>query len=107
MTAHTEIELKLEVAAAELRRLEHSSLLRGTQSKRQQLVSVYFDTDNLKLRRRGLSLRVRRANGAHIQTIKRNGSGNGTALSRDEWEAEISGDAPNLGAARGTALEAL
>jgi len=44
-------------------------------------VSVYFDTDELKLRDKGLSLRVRRIGRHHVQTIK----------PRNEWEHQISG----------------
>src|SRR6516225_7468560 len=44
-------------------------------------VSVYFDTDEVKLRDKGLSLRVRRIGRHHVQTIK----------PRNKWEHQISG----------------
>src|SRR6516225_9650717 len=63
MSPAREVELKLEVPAHSFYRLARSSLLRTarkTSSKPATLVSVYFDTDKLKLRNKGLSLRVRR-----------------------------------------------
>jgi inorganic triphosphatase YgiF len=39
--------------------------------KRTAEVSVYFDTDKHKLRKRGLMLRVRRVGNRYVQTIKR------------------------------------
>jgi inorganic triphosphatase YgiF len=94
---HSEIELKLELAAAaDLRALERNHLPddKNQQPERKEVISVYFDTAKLKLRRRGLSLRVRRVDGRHVQTIKRSGDGDGAALAMDEWESEIEGDTP-------------
>jgi inorganic triphosphatase YgiF len=59
MSAPREIELKFEVPANSLSRLSRSSLVQRTvasPSKSARLVSVYFDTDKLKLRNNGLSL---------------------------------------------------
>jgi triphosphatase len=109
MTAPREIELKFEIPAEGLRQLEQSRLLRGKRLPRKgaELVSVYFDTGGLKLREKGVSLRVRHMDGRHVQTLKRNEPGNGAALSRDEWETEIDGKTLDLEAARGTAFEPL
>jgi triphosphatase len=109
MTAPREIELKLEVPVEGLRKLERSQLLRGNHLPRKgaELVSVYFDTRKLKLRKKGVSLRVRHMGGRLLQTIKRNEPGNGATLSRNEWETEIHGENLDLDAARGTALEPL
>src|SRR6516165_11227294 len=63
MSPAREVELKLEVPAHSFYRLARSSLLRAARKKSSKpatLVSVYFDTDKLKLRNKGLSLRVRR-----------------------------------------------
>src|SRR5262245_51631161 len=71
MSIPREIELKLDVPVDSLRRLTSSSLIKGarkTMSKPSHAVSVYFDTDTRKLRRNGVSLRVRRMGGRHIQT---------------------------------------
>jgi inorganic triphosphatase YgiF len=72
-------------------------------AKGESEVSVYFDTANQKLRKKGLMLRVRRHGRHYTQTIKATGSG-GT-FERDEWETEIAGSDPDLDEANGTALE--
>jgi triphosphatase len=103
---HKEIEIKLEVAPANLAELKKIPFLRtikppkgGTQ------VSVYFDTNSQKLRKKGLMLRVRREGRHYTQTIKATAhAGN---FERDEWEAEIGGNEPDLNEASGTALEPL
>jgi triphosphatase len=109
MTAPHEIELKLEVPLEGLRKLDRSQLLRRNHLHRKgaELVSVYFDTPSLTLRKRGVSLRVRHVGEQHLQTIKCNEPGNGATLSRDEWETEIDGNNLDLEAARGTALQPL
>jgi triphosphatase len=109
MTAPHEIELKLEIPVEGLRKLDLSQLLRRNQLPREgaELVSVYFDTPSLKLRKKGISLRVRHVGGQHLQTIKCNEPGNGATLSRNEWETEIDGNSLDLEAARGTALQPL
>ena len=77
-----EIELKLEASAPALARLKQSPLLRDAtlrSSKPVSLVSVYFDTEKLKLHKKGMSLRVRRVGHRQVQTIKKEGM-EGTAL---------------------------
>jgi inorganic triphosphatase YgiF len=109
MTAPREIELKLDIPIEGVRKLEQSLLLRGNRlpGKGADVVSVYFDTGKLKLRKKGVSLRVRQMDGQSLQTVKRNEPGNGATLSRQEWETEINGKSLDLGAARRTALEPL
>jgi inorganic triphosphatase YgiF len=107
MSAPREIELKLEVPAHSIARLTRSSLLNGVTAgdrKPVTLVSVYFDTKKLKLRRHGLSLRVRNIGNRHVQTIKQDSGEGATLLARNEWEQEIFGQRPDLDAARDTAL---
>jgi len=106
-TPPREIELKLEVAPASLPALKKVPLLRSLKAppRRTSEVSVYFDTDKHKLRRNGLTLRVRRVGDRHMQTIKVDG--NSASFERDEWETEIAGPEPDLEHARGTALEPL
>jgi inorganic triphosphatase YgiF len=94
MTQNAEIELKLEAKNTDIRTvigtLESSTLLRpaAAQAQSKGLVSVYFDTSKLKLRKHGVSLRVRHFGDHHVQTIKRDGPDQGAALTRDEWECE-------------------
>src|SRR5439155_26255193 len=70
----------------------------------ESLVSVYFDTNRLKLAKRGLTLRVRRVGRKHVQTIK---ASNGGLFERGEWETPVANDHPDLKAARGTPLSPL
>jgi len=107
MSPAREVELKLEVPAHSFYRLARSSLLRTarkTSSKPATLVSVYFDTDKLKLRNKGLSLRVRRIGRRHVQTIKRENGESAALFARDEWEHPISGRQPDLDVAQDAAL---
>jgi len=100
-----ELEVKLDLAPDSLRALKKIPLLRAQNGtpKRRAEVSVYFDTDDHALRKKGLMLRVRRVGRRYIQTIK----ANGPPFERDEWEAEIAGQEPDLSLAKGTALEPL
>jgi triphosphatase len=102
-----EVELKLDVPTHSLYRLARSSLLQAARKKSSKpatLVSVYFDTDKLRLRDKGLSLRVRRVGRRHIQTIKQENGESGTLFSRNEWEHPIRGRQPDLDVARDAAL---
>jgi triphosphatase len=91
----TETEIKLQLPSANSARLRGVPMLRRVSRSKQseQLVSVYFDTKRLKLRRSGLTLRVRHADGRYIQTVK---SENGGLLERGEWEAEVANGRPDL-----------
>ena len=102
-----ERELKFEVAPRSLRKLAASRVLRRTAQlpRHKYLVSTYFDTPGLLLRKNGVSLRVRQDGKKHLQTIK---TANGAvALGRGEWEHELRNSEPDLRAARGTALQPL
>ncbi len=92
----TEVELKLATSKAGLRKALALPWLRkmaGESVKRQQLVSIYFDTRNLALRDRGVSLRVRRTGRQRLQTVK---ASSAVPMARSEWEAEIDRDRPEL-----------
>jgi inorganic triphosphatase YgiF len=107
MSPRREIELKLEIPAHSLSRLTRSSLLNGAASapnKPSTQVSVYFDTDKHKLRKKGLSLRVRRIGRRYLQTIKQETGKSATLLDRTEWEHPVRGRQPDLEAAQRTAL---
>jgi len=64
-------------------------------SSRSRLISTYYDTPDLALKRRGMSLRVREQDGRFIQTIKTAGVGGGDLLSRGEWEDELAENSPD------------
>jgi len=110
MSPPREIELKLDVPIHSLPRLNGSSLLKGAAAsarKPASVVSVYFDTDKLKLRHKGLSLRVRRIGRRLVQTVKQENSASAALFARNEWEHDIRAKQPDLDAARDTALAPL
>ncbi|MPZ56223.1 MAG: CHAD domain-containing protein [Rhizobiales bacterium] len=104
-----EIELKLVFDPADAGRLKrHLGRTFGRQARpRQTLVSVYFDTPDLRLHEAGISLRVRRIGRGMVQTIK---SVNGAAaglFDRGEWEQPINRAQPDLTAVQDTPLAPL
>ena len=103
-----ETELKFQVSPQGLRRLTAAHSLRSMDAeptKEEQLLSVYFDTAEGRLRKNEISLRVRHVGGERVQTIKNQTSG--IPFSRGQWEHKIDGDVPDLRFARGTPLAAL
>ena len=60
MVAHNEIELKLEVPADSVRQIEKTAPLRKVTSAPvvPRLTSVYFDTRDFQLRKKGISLKA-------------------------------------------------
>src|SRR4029453_2039781 len=107
MTLPTEFEVKLEVEPATLRRLNKLRLIKtlNQSPKQASTTPLYFDTAKHTLRKKGLSLRVRRTGGRHVQTIK--ASGNSASIERNEWESEISGPVPDFVIIKGTPVEDL
>jgi len=94
-----ETELKLQLDPSGLERLRRHPLVQRLKLGRPQtklLKSVYFDSDDFRLRSLGLVLRVRHIGRRRIQTVKTMGACIGGAWARDEWEAEIAGDLPDL-----------
>ena len=65
-----------------------------------RLISTYYDTPDLALKRRGLSLRVREQSGRFIQTVKSGDPAGGDFLTRGEWEDELAESCPDPNAAR-------
>jgi inorganic triphosphatase YgiF len=105
-----EIELKFEVPPHSVRSLTRIPAFRrhnGARVQKQDLVSVYFDTATHKLRKKGMSLRVRHIGDKRVQTIKANGHSAAGLFRRDEWEKSIRSDTPDLRAVRHTALGSL
>lgn len=99
-----ETELKLRVPARHFKRLAKARIGGGRIGERAEsdLLSTYFDTAKYKLKRHGLTLRVRRDGEKHTQTVK---SSNNARIGRGEWETEIEGRTPDIGKVDGTALE--
>jgi inorganic triphosphatase YgiF len=101
-----ETELKFRVPAHGLQGLAKGRIPGGRAKAREesQQVSTYFDTAKHKLKRHGLSLRVRQKGDKHIQTIK---SAAGAQFGRREWETEIEGNTPDFEKVDGTPLQQL
>jgi inorganic triphosphatase YgiF len=106
----SEIELKLEVPAAQIRRLAHNGWLDRLSSgspKKTKLTSVYYDTDKLALRARDAILRVRAVGGKYVQTIKVDAKGARGPFGRLEWECELDRPRPDVGKPRKKELDGL
>jgi inorganic triphosphatase YgiF len=104
-----EVELKLEFDPSHAARIKRhlSRQSRSAKRARQTLVSVYFDTPDLRLRHNRMSLRVRRVGAKHTQTIKNSDRHQAGLFDRAEWEQAIAGPLPDLAAAKHTGLEPL
>ncbi|HWA70829.1 MAG TPA: CHAD domain-containing protein [Polyangiaceae bacterium] len=101
----TEFELKFDISPSLVQELQASTWFQGRESstKREELVSVYFDTPRLKLYDRQVSLRIRHIGAKRLQGIK---LGCGGSV-RQEWETEVDSDVPDFTVVDGTALEPL
>jgi len=63
---------------------------------RRELHSIYYDTEDLSLRRRDFALRVRGDDAGWIQTLERAAVGPWGLCAREEYEARLSGAPPDL-----------
>lgn len=91
-----EVELKFEIEPPDLDRVRALILRQGADGGSKDLESVYYDTDDRRLRGAGLTLRVRRDGARRLQTVKTyDGAG---LFDRGEWESAIEGDHPDLDA---------
>ena len=87
-----EIELKLALAAGQQARfLRHPLLKKAIERRVETLDNIYYDTADLSLRRRGISLRLRRQGRDWLQTVKLAGSSAAGLSSRPEWEIPYTG----------------
>lgn len=85
-----ETELKLEIDPEAANRLLVESWLCDGGCQSQPQVSVYYDTADGEIRRRGFTLRVRSLGDRYLQTVKTLAAGAGL-FERGEWEYEIGG----------------
>jgi hypothetical protein len=87
----TEVELKLAAPAAELQKLKCMLLAMPTAQSDVQadLVSIYYDTPDLALNRKRLTLRVRKQGRRFVQTVKAGDFAESDLLARREWEDVI------------------
>ena len=98
-----EVELKLGISPDDLLRLRRHprvGQLAAGPARTRALRSVYFDTPDLALARRGIGLRLRWADGQAraIQTLKTPAGGVAGLFERGEAECSVTGDRPDLDA---------
>jgi triphosphatase len=94
-----EVELKLTVAPERAAGVRQMALLRQYAQKRaasRQLSTIYFDTPDQALARRGIVLRIRSLGRRYIQTIKLPSEGMGGLQVLREIETPVAGDRPEL-----------
>jgi triphosphatase len=96
-----EVELKLEIAPRDAKRLRRHPALAAAEPREQEQLSVYFDTKTMKLSKAHLTLRVRQIGGAFVQTVKAEGTSAGM-FDRPEWERPVRSLEPEAAAAAGT-----
>ncbi len=83
-----ELELKLELDLEALGTLRDEMARMGASGMKQSQLSVYFDTKDGRVREAGYSLRVRRAKGGFVQTVKPVATAAGL-FDREEWDAPV------------------
>ena len=96
-----EVELKLLIAPGEIERLAHHMVFEIAARREllpQHLLSVYYDTPKLELRKHRTALRLRRTGTRWIQTVKTEGKVTGGLHERPEWECETAEDTLNFDA---------
>jgi len=98
--AETELELKLTCDPTRLAKVLKSVSKAGgvdpASKKTSRVVSTYYDTEDRRLRKRGLTLRVREKNGKREQTIKSEGTSVSGIMARQEWTTALDGKKPDL-----------
>jgi inorganic triphosphatase YgiF len=94
----TEVELKLSARPADLPQLKRAlvEMAPGSASSQERLISTYYDTQDLALKQRGLTLRIREHAGRFIQTVKAGDLARANILARGEWEDALSDNRPDL-----------
>ena len=95
-----EVEFKFELGADDLRVLTRAPAFKAlfveASPRRQTLRATYFDTPDLKLSARGVSLRVRKESRRHVQCVKAGAGAGGDAstaggFARREWQWPVVG----------------
>jgi len=102
-----EVELKFDLAPEDVARLLACPALAGQPVSAGRYKTAYFDTKDGALREAGMSLRVRRAGGRHVQTVKRKRGSAAGLFVRQEWEADVAGLDVDQEALKATPLKRL
>ena len=103
-----EYELKFKARPEDLERFKAAvTAVAGAQWSRTELSNSYFDTPDHDLRRRGVSVRLRRNKGKFVQTVKTETRANAGLMDRDEWEFAVAGSALDLSGLPAAAKAAL
>ena len=90
-----EIELKLEVDPDELALVREYPLLARSESHTDHQLTIYYDTPETKLKKHGLTLRVRSTAKGFIQTVKPIADQVGL-MSREEIESDVASMEPEI-----------
>ncbi|MBK8120120.1 MAG: CYTH and CHAD domain-containing protein [Sulfuritalea sp.] len=83
-------QIALKLAVAEDRHgavLRHPAMAAATLREQHHLVSIYYDTGRMALRRAGILLRLRKHGASWQQTVKRQEESQGGLTQRPEWQA--------------------
>src|SRR5215472_17443988 len=98
----TEVELKLAAPAADVPELKRAfvKMTPAAAGVPSRLISTYYDTPDLALKRHGVSLRVREQGGRFIQTVKTTDPSGADIMKRGEWEDEVAEGHPDPQAAQ-------
>ena len=104
MTRNEEVELKLELAPADVARFRALAPLGKPAREAAAQVTTYYDTPEGTLRKAGYSLRLRRKRGRTVQTVKERGGDSGGFSARAEWERRVAGSALDFEALEETPL---
>jgi triphosphatase len=93
-----EVEIRLAARPDDLKRLSQGrfvkKLSQGNAATR-RYSTIYYDTPEFSLAKKGVSLRVRRSGRNYVQTIKEKGTG-AIVSDRTEWEAPLPTAEPDL-----------
>lgn len=96
-----ETEIKLLITGSHLAKIVTQGIMRELargEPVEQQLTAHYFDSAGRKLRRKGLTLRVRQEGGQALQTLKHTApeAAQSGAMARGEWQTEVDKMWPDL-----------
>ena len=102
-----EVELKFDIAVADVAALKTCPPLAGVSPRIIEAETGYFDTKDGRVRHAGYSLRVRKGDGRYVQAVKHKPAAAAGLFVRREWEADVPGFALDDAALAKTPLKKL